>query len=135
VLVLGFTGWFGTSRLVRAEVQSIRQRGFVLAARASGLPPWRIALRHVLPHVTAPVIVTATLGVGNTVLIEAGLSFLGLGVAPPQASWGNMIADSQPFLATAPWQGIVPGVALVATVMAFSLLGEGLREWLDPRTR
>lgn len=135
VLVLGFTGWFGTSRLVRAEVQSIRQRGFVLAARASGLPPWRIALRHVLPHVTAPVIVTATLGVGNTVLIEAGLSFLGLGVAPPRASWGNMIADSQPFLATAPWQGIVPGVALVATVMAFSLLGEGLREWLDPRTR
>jgi peptide/nickel transport system permease protein len=135
VLVLGLTGWFGTSRLVRAEVQSIRQRDFITAARALGLPPGRIALRHVLPNVAAPVIVTATLGVGNTVLIEAGLSFLGLGVAPPRPSWGAMIADSQPFLTTAPWQGIVPGLAVVVTVMAFSLLGDGLREWLDPRNR
>lgn len=133
VLVLGFTGWLGTSRLVRAEVQSLKQRDFVIAARALGLPVPRVVLRHVLPNVLAPVIVTATLGVGNTILIEAGLSFLGLGVGPPLPSWGNMIADSQPYLATAPWRGIVPGAAVVLTVMAFSVLGEGLRDLLDPR--
>lgn len=134
VLVLGLTGWFGTSRLVRAEVLSVKQRDFVTAARALGVPAWRLALRHVLPNVLAPVIVTATLGVGNTVLVEAGLSFLGLGVRPPLPSWGNMIADSQAFLATQPWQTAVPGAAVVLTVMAWSLLGDGLREALDPRS-
>ncbi len=134
VLVLGLTGWFGTSRLVRAEVLSLKQRDFVVAARALGVPAPRLALRHVLPNVLAPVIVTATLGVGNTVLVEAGLSFLGLGVRPPLASWGNMIADSQAFLATQPWQTVVPGAAVVLTVMAWSVLGDGLREALDPRS-
>jgi peptide/nickel transport system permease protein len=134
VLVLGLTGWFGTSRLVRAEVLSVKQRDFVLAARALGLPAPRIALRHVLPNVLAPVIVTATLGVGNTVLVEAGLSFLGLGVPRPLASWGNMIAASRDFLATQPWQTVVPGAAVVLTVAAWSLLGDGLRDALDPRT-
>ncbi|MBI2403014.1 MAG: ABC transporter permease [Gemmatimonadetes bacterium] len=134
VLVLGLTGWFGTSRLVRAEVQSLKQRDFVLAARALGLPAWRIALRHILPNATAPIIVSATLGVGNTILIEAALSFLGIGVRPPMPSWGNMIADGQAFLATAPWQAIVPGAAVVLTVMTFSVLGEALRETIDPRT-
>lgn len=134
VLVLGFTGWFGTSRLVRAEVQSVRHRDFVLAARGLGLSTVRLALRHVLPNVLAPIIVTATLGVGNTVLVEAGLSFLGVGVRPPLPSWGNMIADGQAFLATIPWQSVVPGMAVVVTVSAFSLLGDGLREALDPRT-
>ncbi len=134
VLVLGVTGWFGTSRLVRAEVQSVRRRDFVLAARALGIPGWRIALRHVLPNVAAPIIVTATLGVGNTILLEAALSFLGLGVRPPIPSWGNMIADGQAFLPTAPWQAIVPGLAVVGTVMAFSLLGDALRDTLDPRS-
>jgi peptide/nickel transport system permease protein len=134
VLVLGLTGWFGTSRLVRAEVLGVKQRDFVVAARALGVPGLRIALRHVLPNVLAPVIVTATLGVGNTVLVEAGLSFLGLGVRPPLASWGNMIADSQAFLGTNPWQTAVPGAAVVLTVVVWSLLGDGLRDALDPRT-
>ena len=135
VLVLGLTGWFGTSRLVRAEVLSLRRRDFVLAAQALGLPSWRIALRHVLPNAVAPIVVSATLGVGNTILIEAALSFLGIGVRPPQPSWGNMIADGQAFLATAPWQAMVPGVAVVVTVMAFSVLGDALRDRIDPRTR
>lgn len=135
VLVLGLTGWFGTSRLVRAEVMSLKRRDFVLAAQGLGLPGWRVALRHVLPNAIAPVIVSATLGVGNTVLIEAALSFLGIGVRPPMPSWGNMIADSQAFLATAPWQTIVPGAAVVLTVMTFSVLGEGLQEAMDPRNR
>ncbi len=134
VLVLGLTGWLGTSRLVRAEVLSLRRRDFVLAARALGLPGWRIALRHVLPNAAAPIIVTATLGVGNTVLLEAALSFLGIGVRPPLPSWGNMIADGQAFLPTAPWQAIVPGLAVVGTVIAFSVLGEALRDALDPRS-
>jgi peptide/nickel transport system permease protein len=135
ILVLGVTGWFGTSRLVRAEVQSVRQRDFVLAARALGLSRTRIALRHVLPNVAAPIIVTATLGVGNTVLLEAALSFLGLGVSPPVASWGNMIAEGQSYLATAPAQAIVPGLAVVGTVMALSFLGDALRDAWDPRSQ
>jgi len=135
VLVLGLTGWFPTSRLVRAEVLSLRQRDFVLAARGLGLPRWRVAVRHVLPNAVAPIVVTATLGVGHTILIEAALSFLGIGVRPPLPSWGNMIADSQAFLATAPWLATVPGVAVVATVMTFSILGEALRDTIDPRRR
>ena len=135
ILVLGVTGWFGTSRLVRAEVQSLKGRDFVLAARALGLPDGRIALRHVLPNVAAPIIVTAALGVGNTVLLEAALSFLGIGVRPPLPSWGNMIEEGQAFLATAPWQAIVPGLAVVGTVMAFSLLGDALRDAWDPRAQ
>jgi peptide/nickel transport system permease protein len=133
VLVLGLTGWFGTSRLVRAEVLSIKHRDFVVAARALGIPALRIALVHVLPNVLAPVIVTATLGVGNTVLVEAGLSFLGLGVRQPVAAWGNMILDGRPYLSTHPWQIVVPGAAVVVTVVVWSLLGDGLREALDPR--
>jgi peptide/nickel transport system permease protein len=135
VLVLGLTGWFGTSRLVRAEVQSVGRRDFVLAARALGLSSGRIALRHVLPNVAGPIIVTATLGVGNTVLLEAALSFLGIGVRPPLPSWGNMIADGQAFLATSPWQAIGPGLAVVGTVVAFSVLGDAVRDAWDPRSR
>lgn len=133
VLVLGLTGWFGTSRLVRAEVLSLKERDYVVAARALGLSTSRILLRHVLPNAAAPIIVTATLGVGNIILIEAGLSFLGVGVDPPLASWGNMIADGKDFLATQPWISVVPGVALIATVAAFNVLGEALRRALDPR--
>jgi peptide/nickel transport system permease protein len=135
ILVLGTTGWFGTSRLVRAEVQSVRRRDFVLAARALGLSRTRIALRHVLPNVAAPIIVTATLGVGNTVLLEAGLSFLGIGVRPPLASWGNMIYDGQAYLPTDPAQAIIPGLAVVGTVMTFSFLGDTLRDAWDPRAQ
>lgn len=132
VLVLGLTGWFGTSRLVRAEVMGLKERDYVVAARALGLSTSRILLRHVLPNVAAPIIVTATLGVGNIILIEAGLSFLGVGVEPPLASWGNMIADGHDYLATHPWLSVVPGLALVGTVAAFNVLGEGLRRALNP---
>jgi peptide/nickel transport system permease protein len=135
VLVLGATGWFGTSRLVRAEVLSLKGRDFVTAARALGIRPLRILLRHILPNALAPVIVTATLGVGQVVLMEAALSYLGIGVPPPYPSWGSMIADAQPFLPTHPWMAIAPGLALVGTVLAFSFLGEWLQARIDPRRR
>lgn len=135
VLVLGLTGWFGTSRLVRAEVLSLKQRDFVTAARALGIAPLAILLRHILPNALAPVIVTATLGVGQIVLTEAALSYLGVGVPPPYPSWGSMIADAQPFLPTHPWMALVPGMALAGTVVAFSFLGESLQAKIDPRRR
>lgn len=133
VLVLGLSSWFGTSRLVRAEVLSLKNRDFVVAARALGIPAIWVALRHVLPNALAPVIVSATLGVGNIILIEAALSYLGVGVPSPLPSWGNMISDGQPFITTHPWLAVAPGVALVITVIAFSILGDGLRRRLDPR--
>ncbi len=135
VMVLGLTGWFGTSRLVRAEVLSLKQRDFITAARALGIAPTVILLRHILPNVSAPVIVSATLGVGQIVLTEAALSYLGVGVPPPHPSWGSMIADAQPFLPTHPWMAIVPGLALAGTVVAFSFLGESLQASIDPRRR
>jgi peptide/nickel transport system permease protein len=133
VLILGLTTWFDTSRLVRAETGSVRAREYVTASRASGATPVRIALHHVLPNVAAPVIVSASLGVGQIVLIEAGLSFLGVGVRPPTPSWGAMIADGQQWLASAWWVAAFPGMAIVITVLAFSTLGDALRDALDPK--
>jgi peptide/nickel transport system permease protein len=133
IVILGATGWFGISRLVRAEVRGARTRGWVAAARAAGVPDLRIVLRHVLPNVAGPVIVAATMGIGQVVLLEAGLSYLGVGVPPPAPSWGSIIADGQAVLRTAPWIVASAGGALVATVLAFTLLGDGLRAWLDPR--
>jgi peptide/nickel transport system permease protein len=133
VAILGFTGWFGVSRIVRAEVMSVRSREYVQAARALGTPPLRLVARHVLPNVAAPVIVTAALGVGQVVLIEAGLSYLGIGVPQPRPSWGNIIADGQHVLLSAPWIATSAGLAIVITVLAFSILGDGLRQRLDPR--
>jgi peptide/nickel transport system permease protein len=134
VAVLGLTNWFDTSRIVRAEVLSLRQRTFVVAARALGVGPRRLALRHLLPNVAAPVIVTATLGIGQIILIEAGLSYLGVGVPPPTPSWGSIIQEGQQALAVAPWVATFPGIAIVVTVVGFSLLGDGLRNALDPTT-
>lgn len=133
VLILGLTSWFDASRIVRAEVMSLRTREFVHAARALGLSTPQIVRRHLLPNVAAPVIVAATLGIGQMVLLEAGLSYLSVGVRPPTPSWGQMIAEGQTALATAPWVAAFPGVALVLTVLAFSLVGDGLRRALDPR--
>ena len=133
ILILGGTGWFGMSRLVRAEVRAVRARPWMAAARAAGVPPLRIILRHVLPNIVGPVIVVATMGIGQVVLLEAGLSYLGLGVPQPLPSWGSIIADGQPVLRAAPWVAGSAGLALVATVLAFTLIGDGLREWLDPR--
>lgn len=135
VVVLGLTGWMGVARIVRGEVLSLREREFVQAAKVLGMSDSRIILRHILPNTIAPVIVYATLGIGNTILVEASLSFLGLGVQPPTPSWGNMINDGRDALLTAWWISTFPGLAIILTVMAFNLLGDGLRDALDPRLR
>jgi peptide/nickel transport system permease protein len=134
ILVIGATGWFGTSRLVRGEVLRLRLQPFVSAARALGAGPPRIMGRHLLPNASGPLIVTATLGIGDVILLEAGLSFLGLGIQPPMPSWGGMILDARSIMTIAPWAGLFPGLAIVATVLAANLLGEALRAALDPRT-
>lgn len=133
-LVIGATGWFGTCRLVRGEVSRLRHEPFVLAAKALGASPARIVFRHLLPNVAGPVIVAGTLAVGDVILLEAGLSFLGLGVQPPTPSWGGMILEARPLLLSAPWTALFPGLAILAAVLSASLLGEALRAAWDPRT-
>lgn len=135
IAVLGLTQWPSTARLVRGDVLSLREREFVQAARALGIPTARIILRHIVPNTLGPVIVAATLGIGNTILLEAALSFLGLGVQPPLASWGGMVADGRNHLIEAWWIATFPGLAIVLTVVAFNLVGDGLRDALDPRLR
>lgn len=126
VLVLGVTGWFGASRLVRAEVLRLRTLGFVQGAEALGASRLRIMLRHLLPNALAPLTAATTLAVGDVILLEAGLSFLGFGVPPPTPSWGGMILDSRPYLITAPLSSIAPGLAIVVAVLAVNLVGEAL---------
>jgi peptide/nickel transport system permease protein len=135
VAVLGLTLWPSSARIVRGEVLSLREREFIQAARVLGLSTSRIIFRHVIPNVMGPVIVAATLGLGNIILIEAGLSFLGFSVQPPTPSWGNMINDGREFMVTAWWVSTFPGLAIVMTVVAFNLVGDGLRDALDPRLR
>ena len=135
VAVLGLTLWPATARLVRSEVLSLREREFVHAAEALGYSKRRIVFRHLVPNALGPVIVAATLGIGNTIVLEAGLSFLGLGVQPPTASWGTMVADGRNELINAWWLATFPGLAIVFTVLAFNLVGDGLRDALDPRLR
>ena len=133
VVVLGLTGWMGVSRLVRGQVLSVREREYVQAARALGYGPARVLGRHILPNVLTPVIVAATLGIGNAILAEAALSYLGLGVQPPTASWGNIIQSGGDRIIDAWWITTFPGLAIVLTVMSFNLVGDGLRDALDPR--
>ncbi len=133
VAVLGLTGWMDVARLVRGQVLSLREREFVLAARALGLGTPRIIARHLLPNAAAPVLVSAALMVGNTILVEAGLSFLGLGVPPPTPTWGTMVEEGRSYLLDAPWITAAPGLAIVAAVVSINLLGDGLRDALDPR--
>ncbi|MGD2046292.1 MAG: ABC transporter permease [Gemmatimonadota bacterium] len=133
--VLGLTLWPGTARIVRGEVLSLREREFVQAATALGFSKTRIILRHLIPNALGPVIVAATLGIGNTIVLEAGLSFLGLGVQPPTPSWGTMVADGRNVLLNAWWLSTFPGLAIVFTVLSFNLVGDGLRDALDPRLR
>ncbi|HLQ60147.1 MAG TPA: ABC transporter permease [Gemmatimonadales bacterium] len=133
VIAIGLTSWFGTSRLVRAEVLSLRQRDFVVAAHALGAGTGRVIFRHVLPNAAAPIIVSAALGVGNVLLLEASLSFLGIGVKPPGASWGNMIADGASSIYTAPWSTLFPGLAISLVVMSLNAVADGVRDALDPR--
>lgn len=131
--VLGLTGWMGVARLVRAEVLSLREREFVLAARGLGLPPWRVAWRHLLPHLLPMVLVAAALRVGNMILLESFLSFLGLGVQEPTISWGAMIEQGRRHLLDAWWLTAFPGAAIGLTVIGYNLLGDGLSWALDPR--
>jgi len=133
VLAIGLTSWFGTSRLVRAEVLSLRQRDFVVAARALGAGSGRVIFRHVLPNAAAPIIVSAALGVGNVLLLEASLSFLGIGVKPPDPTWGNMIADNAPSIYTAPWSTLFPVLAISLVVLSLNAVADGVRDALDPR--
>jgi peptide/nickel transport system permease protein len=135
ILVLGLTQWPGTTRIVRGDVLSLREREFIQAARALGMSSSRIVLRHLVPNVLAPVIVTATLGIGNTIVLEAGLSFLGMGVQPPTPTWGSMVADGRDNLLGAWWVATFPGLTIVLVVLAFNLVGDGLRDALDPRLR
>jgi peptide/nickel transport system permease protein len=130
VVVLVATGWMGVARMVRAEVLGVSARPYVQSAVALGAMPWRVLWRHALPNALGPAIVAMTLGVGNAILLESGLSFLGLGIQPPQPSWGNMIAGGRDLIVTAPWVAIAPGLALVATVLAATLIGDALRDRL-----
>jgi len=132
ILIAGVT-WFAVSRLVRAETLTVRDRDYVVAARALGVSPWRIVLRHVLPNVVGPGIVSATLAVGSVILLEAGLSYLGIGVRPPTASWGSIIQDGAERVSDLWWLTVFPGLAIVITVFACNALGDALRDALDPR--
>lgn len=131
--LIGATGWFATSRLVRGEVLRIREEGYVRAAEALGARRRRIIFRHLLPNALGPLLVAATLGVGDVILLEAGLSFLGLGIQPPTPSWGGMILDSREVMVSAPWAGIFPGLAIILTVLSANLFGDALRDAIDPR--
>lgn len=133
VVLLGLTGWFGVSRLVRAEVVALRDRELVVAARALGARDREILWRHILPNVLSPVLVATTLGIANVIVLEAGLSYLGIGVQQPLPSWGNIIQDGGDQVAALWWIALFPGLAIVIAVMAFNALGDGLREALDPR--
>ena len=135
MIVIGLTSWMGLARLVRAETLSLRERDFVAAARLSGATLFRLLLVHILPNSLAPVLVAATLGVGGAILTESSLSFLGLGVQPPQASWGNILMDGKNVLGIASWLSIYPGIAILITVLGYNLLGESLRDILDPRLK
>jgi peptide/nickel transport system permease protein len=132
VLLIGASGWFGTSRLVRGEVLRLREESYVRAAEALGARRHHIIFRHLLPNALGPLLVASTLGVGDVILLEAGLSFLGLGVQPPTPSWGGMILDSKEVLVSAPWTGVFPGLAILITVLSVNLFGEALRDALDP---
>ncbi|HRY29644.1 MAG TPA: ABC transporter permease [Elusimicrobiota bacterium] len=133
VVIIGLTSWMGLARLVRGECLSLRERDFMSAARALHLSTPRLLFVHLLPNVASPVLVAATLGVGGAILTESALSFLGLGVQPPTASWGNILAVGKDYIHIAWWLSLFPGLAILVTVLAFNLLGEGLRDVLDPR--
>jgi peptide/nickel transport system permease protein len=135
VLALSISGWVGYARLVRAQVIAVKEREFVEAARALGAPDRRIILRHVLPNIVQPVLVQATIGMAGAVLAEATLSFLGLGVPPPAASWGSMLNDGRSHLFDAPHLVLFPAAAVMLAVLAFNFIGDALRDYLDPRMR
>jgi len=133
MVIIGLTGWMGVARLVRAEVLSLKSRDFVLAARVLGASDARIIFRHILPNALSPVLVSATLGVAGAILTESALSFLGIGVQPPTPSWGNILTAGKDYIEFAWWLSLFPGVAILVTVLSYNLVGEGIRDALDPR--
>ena len=135
MIVIGLTSWEGTARFVRAEFLSLREQDFVAAAKALGMGNLRIIFRHMVPNAIAPVLVSATIGIASAILTEAGLSFLGFGVPPPHATWGNILSDGKRFIFDAPWLTFIPGAAILIVVLSFNLFGEGLRDILNPRLR
>ena len=135
MIVIGLTSWTGTARFVRAEIFALREQDFVQAAHALGVPGSRIILRHLIPNALAPVLVSAALGIAAAILTESGLSFLGFGVPPPDATWGNILSDGKNYIFDASWLTIIPGTAIFVVVLAFYLFGEGLREAFNPRLR
>lgn len=135
VLIIGLTSWPGLARIVRAQFLSIKQNEFVLAARATGTPNWQIIFWHILPNTIAPIVVSATLGVAGAILSEAYISFLGLGVQAPTATWGNMMTSAANDIEKAPWIWFFPGLFILLTVLSINFVGDGLRDALDPRSR
>lgn len=133
--VIGLTGWMGVARLVRAEFLALREREFVIWSESIGAGTLRVVFRHILPNALAPVLVAMTLGIPAAILTESGLSFLGLGVQPPYATWGNILNDGKDVLEVAWWMTLYPGLAILITVLSYNLMGEGIRDALDPRLR
>lgn len=133
MIIIGLTSWMGVARLVRAEFLSLKEREFVLAAKASGASDFRIIFIHILPNALAPVFISAVLGVAAAVLLESSLSFLGLGIQPPTPSWGNILTDGKSNIEIAWWLSVFPGLGILITVLGYNLLGEGLRDALDPK--
>ena len=135
MIVIGLTSWMGTTRFVRAEFLSLREQDFVTAARALGIGDFRIIFRHMMPNAIAPVLVSATIGIASAILTEAALSFLGFGVPPPHATWGNILSEGKRFIFDAPWLTFIPGITILIVVLSFNLFGEGLRDVLNPKLR
>jgi len=134
-LIIGLLSWMGTARVVRGEVLTIKETAYVEAARSLGATHGRIILRHVLPNAVGPIVVGATLAVGNAIILESSLSFLGLGVQPPTPTWGNMLMDAQATMATKPWLTIFPGLAILLVVLSVNFIGDGLQDAVDPTGR
>ncbi|GJL77190.1 MAG: peptide ABC transporter permease [Nitrospinaceae bacterium] len=135
MIIIGLTSWMGTARFVRAEFLSLRELDYVAAARSQAIPEWRIIFVHMVPNAMAPVLVSATIGVASAILTESSLSFLGFGVQPPDATWGNILSDGKAFIFDAPWLTFIPGITILIVVLAFNLCGEGLREAFNPKLR
>lgn len=133
MIVIGLTGWMDVARLVRAEFLTLKERDFVSAARAIGASSPRIIFKHIIPNALSPVFVAATFGIAGAILTESGLSFLGLGVQPPEPSWGNILTTGKDYITVAWWLSLFPGLAILITVLSYNLVGEGLRDALDPR--
>jgi peptide/nickel transport system permease protein len=133
MIIIGLTGWMGVARLVRAETLSIREMDYIMAARCIGCSDRRLIFRHILPNAVSPALVAATLGIAGAILTESALSFLGIGIQPPTPSWGNILTSGKDYIEFAWWLSLFPGLAILVTVLAYNLLGEGIRDALDPR--